>query len=79
MKSESEVAQVCLPFGGLYSVLLPLQQIPTLHPTAAEFPLYLFISLPVAINSPLSLYIGEGDGTPLQYSCLENPMDGGAW
>ena len=26
-----------------------------------------------------SLSIGEGDGTPLQYSCLENPMDGGAW
>ena len=24
-------------------------------------------------------FIGEGDGTPLQYSCLENPMDGGAW
>ena len=23
--------------------------------------------------------IGEGDGTPLQYSCLENPMDRGAW
>ena len=23
--------------------------------------------------------IYEGDGTPLQYSCLENPMDGGAW
>ena len=22
---------------------------------------------------------GKGDGTPLQYSCLENPMDGGAW
>ena len=22
---------------------------------------------------------GEGDGTPLQYSCLENPRDGGAW
>ena len=21
----------------------------------------------------------EGDGTPVQYSCLENPMDGGAW
>ena len=20
-----------------------------------------------------------GNGTPLQYSCLENPMDGGAW
>ena len=22
---------------------------------------------------------GEGNGTPLWYSCLENPMDGGAW
>ena len=22
---------------------------------------------------------GKGDGSPLQYSCLENPMDGGAW
>ena len=21
----------------------------------------------------------EGNGNPLQYSCLENPMDGGAW
>ena len=25
------------------------------------------------------LTIGEGNGNPLQYSCLENPMDGGAW
>ena len=23
--------------------------------------------------------IGEGNGTPLQYFCLENPLDGGAW
>ena len=22
---------------------------------------------------------GEGNGNPLQYSCLQNPMDGGAW
>ena len=22
---------------------------------------------------------GSGNGTPLQYSCLKNPMDGGAW
>ena len=27
----------------------------------------------------LETLLGEGDGTPLQYSCLENPMDGGAW
>ena len=26
-----------------------------------------------------ALYSGEGNGTPLQYSFLENPMDGGAW
>ena len=24
-------------------------------------------------------HIGEGNGIPLQYSCLENPIDGGAW
>ena len=28
---------------------------------------------------PLASADGEGNGTPLQYSCLENPMDGGAW
>jgi len=27
----------------------------------------------------LTSFIGEGNGNPLQYSCLENPMDGGAW
>ena len=27
----------------------------------------------------LKEWVREGNGTPLQYSCLENPMDGGAW
>ena len=27
----------------------------------------------------LGSYPGEGNGNPLQYSCLENPMDIGAW
>ena len=31
-------------------------------------------SVPGSRRSP-----GEGNGNPLQYSCLENPMDGGAW
>ena len=32
------------------------------------------------LNSlPLEIYNGEGNSTPLQYSCLENPIDGGAW
>jgi len=34
-----------------------------------------FILLPVAVH----LSPGEGNGTPLQYSCLENPMNRGAW
>ena len=38
----------------------------------SQFPvLCLFISV--------SVCFGKGDGTPLQYSCLANPMDGGAW
>ena len=27
----------------------------------------------------VTIISGKGNGTPLQYSCLENPMDGGAW
>ena len=44
----------------------------------------------IVVNNWLTIYTkvyfwalcsipGEGDGSPLQYSCLENPMDGGAW
>ena len=31
------------------------------------------------INENLVVLSGEDNGTPLQYSCLENPMDVGAW
>ena len=31
------------------------------------------------VNAIIKSYYGEGNGTPLQYSCLKNPMDGGAW
>ena len=31
------------------------------------------------IRDTKGTFHGEGDGTTLQYSCLENPMDGGAW
>ena len=33
----------------------------------------------VRIRGTLVENIGKGNGTPLQYSCLENPMDGGDW
>ena len=43
-----------------------------------------FDKLDIDINSLIkfkgdSSTPGEGNGTPLQYSCLESPMDGGAW
>ena len=34
---------------------------------------------PSIIGNNYSQYFGEGNGTPLQYFCLENPMDRGAW
>ena len=40
-----------------------------------------FVSKVMALlfNMLSSFVIGEGSGTPLQYSCMENPMYGGAW
>ena len=52
--------------------------------TAQEFLVYLLqfsVSL-YKLWAFVFIYLlldGEGNGTPLQYSCLENPMDGGAW
>ena len=37
-----------------------------------------YLGSPLGISISVCIY-GEGNGTPLQYSCLENPMDGGAW
>ena len=55
--------------------------------------LLLYIGLPCGSDTKASVYNagdpgsipglgrspGEGNGNPLQYSCLENPMDGGSW
>ena len=54
---------------------------------ARQFNVERVIKLSVLYSRPLFVYFiyssvylgGEGNGTPLQYSCLENPMDGGAW
>ena len=42
-------------------------------------PLLLLPSIFPSIRTFLMSQCGEGNGTPLQYSCLENPMDRGAW
>ena len=36
-------------------------------------------SMDMGFGKLWELVIREGNGTPLQYSCLENPMDRGAW
>ena len=44
-------------------------------------PVFFFLSLffsIIRVNQDY-FFFGEGNGTPLQYSCLENPMNGGAW
>ena len=39
----------------------------------------IFIGTNLKDLSKCLCYFGEGNGNPLQYSCLENSMDGGAW
>ena len=48
-----------------------LQQVP--------ISVWLFLILDHTFANKCLYLIGEGNGTPLQYSCLENPMDGGDW
>ena len=38
-----------------------------------------YIHSPIHFKASLDYLWGEGNGNPLQYSRLENPMDGGAW
>ena len=40
---------------------------------------FFFFETKALLKQTHAQYTGEGNGTPLQYSCLENPMDGGAW
>ena len=59
------------------SLLSPTQvysKVPGKWDTKLNYP---YSSLPAYLFPEQGL--GEGNGNPLQYSCLENPMDGGAW
>ena len=66
----------------LWASMLPLFSRAVMYDSA--------ISWTVVYQAPLSMGFsrqkyqstwpfGEGNGNPLQYSCLENPMGGGAW
>ena len=56
--------------------------ITTFHTTGKTIALtrWIFVgkAMSLLLNMLSRLVIGEGNGNPLQYSCLENPMDGGA-
>ena len=72
-------------FGGCSFVILPLEyklhEIRNLGYLVHFFYLRPFIKITVFVEILLtcSTVYGEGNGNPLQYACLENPMDGGAW
>ena len=54
----------------------PIPSFPDPHPPPC---CYLSISSVLWCPTIYSFTFAEGNGTPLQFSCLENPMDGGAW
>ena len=57
------------PYETLRNILLCLTILISMHQRGTWLP----------VTTKISLQVGEGNGTPLQYSCLENPMDGAAW
>ena len=89
VKSESEVAQSCPTLSDPMDCSLPCSSVHGIFQArvlewgaiafsrARRHPL-LYLQNHSGTLVVLALF-GEGNDTPLQYSCLENPMDGGAW
>ena len=77
------ISQSLLKIMSIESVILfnylifchPLLLLPSISPSIRVFS----NELVLRIRWPKYWSLGEGNSTPLQYSCLENPMDGGAW
>ena len=86
----SELAHLQASSASHPSSLLGFPQLQILQGPQGKLPPYSAILHP-DVHMPLSFsfscqtlsvtifYLREGNGTPFQYSCLENPMDGGAW
>ena len=75
---QTHAIELVIPFNHLF-LCCPLLFLPSVFPSIRVFSNE---STGLVIWSRLELCkadLGEGNGTPLQYSCLENPMDGGAW
>ena len=90
VKSESEVAQSCLTLSNPMDSSLPGSSIHGIFQArvlewvaiVCKFSYVFFVEILLLQARPSSYLtfklFGEGNGTPLQYSCLENSMDGGA-
>ena len=86
VKSESEVAQSCPTLSDPMYCSLPgssvhgIFQARVLEWDAIALNINnLRYADDTALMAESKEKLGEDNGTPLQYSCLENPMDGGAW
>ena len=73
--------ELVLPLTGMpFSPLFPISHYFKFSSYTSSSNYFLTLQLPVRSRYMLLLCAPlEGNGTPLQYSCLENPMDGGAW
>jgi len=73
LNTQSDNKQACCTaFSILNQSVVPYRVL-----TVASWPAYRFLRRQV--NGLVFPSLGEGNGNPLQYSCLENPVDGGAW
>ena len=82
VKSESEVAQSCPTLHDPMDCSLPGSSIHGIFQARVlEWGAIAFSKecAKVGIKERIIIVNGEDNGNPLQYSCLENPMDGGAW
>ena len=76
LREESAFQSVFQGFNWIWAALLPASQVALVvkNLTANAGDVRDADSIPESGRSP-----GRGHGNPLQYSCLENPMDRGAW
>ena len=80
VKSDSEVAQLCPTLSDPKDCSPPGSSIHGIFQVSLANYKYGGSHNPeISIMMVLNTGCGEGNGTPLQFSCLENPMDGGAW
>ena len=84
--------EICFTYDNIH-VSMPFSQIipPSPYPTESKRLFFTSVSLLLSHIQGISYHLskfhiyvlvycmGKGNGTPLQYSCLENPRDGGAW